>query len=198
MGRPLTIREDGQAVEAPLIGTSTANPEHPFMTLRDIEIYNAAELMPSVGEESIDWIAASRKVAWTRSPARPASSDPGPPASLTNAGGSPFCQPIPTGGRGSAEPLAHDHEHCPAGACGRSGPCLAAVPGRGLSSGCWASLMSRMATFTPSAPMPPRPLANGWWRRDSIPGDLSGDDRCGHLTRVPTRCHRIRPSEVVR
>lgn len=57
MGRPLTIREDGQAIEAQLVGTSTVNADYPFKTLKDIEIYDASDLMAPVGEESIDWIS---------------------------------------------------------------------------------------------------------------------------------------------
>jgi branched-chain amino acid transport system substrate-binding protein len=56
-GRPLTIREDGQAVEAQLVGTTGTSDEFPFKTIKNIEIYDAEPLMPPVGEESLDWIS---------------------------------------------------------------------------------------------------------------------------------------------
>ncbi len=56
-GRPLTIREDGQAIEAQLIGTTVASGDYPFKIMKDIEIYDATDLMAPVGEESIDWIS---------------------------------------------------------------------------------------------------------------------------------------------
>ena len=57
-GRPLTIREDGQAVEAQLVGTTGTSEEFPFKTIKNIEIYDAEPLMPPAGEESLDWISS--------------------------------------------------------------------------------------------------------------------------------------------
>lgn len=55
-GRPLVIREDNQAVEAQLIGTTVKSADYPFKVLKDIAIYDGADLLAPVGEESIDWI----------------------------------------------------------------------------------------------------------------------------------------------
>ena len=56
-GRPLSIREDGQAIEAQLVGTTAKSDDHPFRILKNIAVYDGAELMAPVGEESLDWIA---------------------------------------------------------------------------------------------------------------------------------------------
>lgn len=55
-GRPLTIREDGQAVEAQLVGTTVKAEGYPFKVIDKIEIYDGAGLTAPVGENSIDWI----------------------------------------------------------------------------------------------------------------------------------------------
>lgn len=55
-GHPLTIREDGQAVEAQLVGVTAADAAYPFKIIDKMEIYDAAALMPPVGETSIRWI----------------------------------------------------------------------------------------------------------------------------------------------
>nr|WP_111299104.1 ABC transporter substrate-binding protein [Paracoccus saliphilus] len=55
-GRPITLREDNQGVEAQLLGTSVQAGEYPFATLEDIRIYDGAQLLPPVGENSLDWI----------------------------------------------------------------------------------------------------------------------------------------------
>ena len=56
-GRPLTVREDGQSVEAQLIGTTAKSPDYPFRVISDIAIYDGAQLMPPAGTKSLDWIA---------------------------------------------------------------------------------------------------------------------------------------------
>lgn len=56
-GRPLTVREDGQAIEAQLIGTTVKSADYPFRVITDIAIYDGAALMPPVGTKSLDWIA---------------------------------------------------------------------------------------------------------------------------------------------
>lgn len=56
-GRPLSMREDGQAVEAQLVGTTAKSDAHPFKILKNIAVYDGAELMAPVGEELLDWIA---------------------------------------------------------------------------------------------------------------------------------------------
>lgn len=55
-GRPIMLREDNQGVEAQLLGTSVQAGEYPFATLENIRIYDGAQLLPPVGEVSLDWI----------------------------------------------------------------------------------------------------------------------------------------------
>lgn len=55
-GRPITLREDNQGVEAQLMGTSVQTGDYPFATLENITIYDGAQLLPPVGEVSLDWI----------------------------------------------------------------------------------------------------------------------------------------------
>lgn len=55
-GRPITLREDNQGVEAQLLGISAQTGEYPFATLENIRIYDGAQLLPPVGEVSLDWI----------------------------------------------------------------------------------------------------------------------------------------------
>lgn len=55
-GRPLSVREDGQSVEAQLVGMTGTSEAFPFKIIKNIEIYDAEPLMPPVGEESLDWI----------------------------------------------------------------------------------------------------------------------------------------------
>ncbi|MGP9805352.1 ABC transporter substrate-binding protein [Paracoccus sp. NSM] len=55
-GRPITLREDNQGVEAQLLGISAQTAEYPFATLENIRIYDGAQLLPPVGEVSLDWI----------------------------------------------------------------------------------------------------------------------------------------------
>lgn len=55
-GRPITLREDNQGIEAQLMGTSVQTGEYPFATLENISIYEGAQLLPPVGQASLDWI----------------------------------------------------------------------------------------------------------------------------------------------
>ena len=55
-GRPITLREDNQGVEAQLMGTSVQTGDYPFATLENIKIYAGEQLLPPVGEESLEWI----------------------------------------------------------------------------------------------------------------------------------------------
>lgn len=57
-GRPITLREDHQGIEAQLMGTSVQTGDHPFATLENITIYDGAQLLAPVGEVSLDWIRA--------------------------------------------------------------------------------------------------------------------------------------------
>lgn len=54
-GRPITIREDNQGIEAQLLGTTTAS-DMPFKTLTDIMIFDGGPLTAPVGEESVEWV----------------------------------------------------------------------------------------------------------------------------------------------
>ncbi len=55
-GRSVTIREDGQGVEAQLIGTARTVDGYDFPIIDNMQIYSGEALMPPVGTESISWI----------------------------------------------------------------------------------------------------------------------------------------------
>lgn len=55
-GRPITLREDNQGIEAQLLGTSVQTGDYPFATLENITIYDGEQLLPPVGEVSLEWI----------------------------------------------------------------------------------------------------------------------------------------------
>ena len=55
-GRPVTIREDHQGVEAQLMGTTISDPDLPFEVLGDVVIYDGGPLTAPVGEESLEWL----------------------------------------------------------------------------------------------------------------------------------------------
>ncbi len=57
-GRPLTVREDGQAIEAQLVGTTIKADNYPFKVMDRMEVYDGAEITTPVGENSIEWIKA--------------------------------------------------------------------------------------------------------------------------------------------
>jgi len=57
LGRPLVIREDGQAVEAQLVGTTAKRDGYSFKVIDKMELYDGKDLMPPVGENSLKWIA---------------------------------------------------------------------------------------------------------------------------------------------
>jgi branched-chain amino acid transport system substrate-binding protein len=56
LGRPVTLREDHQCIEAQLLGTSVQGGELPFATLENIMIFDGAELTTPVGELSVPWV----------------------------------------------------------------------------------------------------------------------------------------------
>ncbi|RKF12587.1 branched-chain amino acid ABC transporter substrate-binding protein [Roseovarius spongiae] len=56
LGRPVSLREDHQGIEAQLLGMSVQGGEHPFATLENIMIFDGAELTTPVGEESVAWV----------------------------------------------------------------------------------------------------------------------------------------------
>lgn len=57
LGRPVTLREDHQGVEAQLLGLSVQTGEYPFATLENIMIFDGAGITTPVGEESVAWVA---------------------------------------------------------------------------------------------------------------------------------------------
>lgn len=57
-GRPLKVREDGQSVEAQLVGVTKKADGYAFPIIDDMVIYDGAKLMPPVGEKSLDWISS--------------------------------------------------------------------------------------------------------------------------------------------
>lgn len=57
LGRPVTIREDNQGVEAQLLGTSAQTGDYPFATLENIMIFDGADITTPVGEVSTDWVS---------------------------------------------------------------------------------------------------------------------------------------------
>ncbi|MBL3570181.1 branched-chain amino acid ABC transporter substrate-binding protein [Rhodovulum sulfidophilum] len=56
LGRPVTIREDHQGIEAQLMATSVQTGDRPFATLENIMIFDGADITAPVGEVSVDWI----------------------------------------------------------------------------------------------------------------------------------------------
>lgn len=56
-GRPLTVREDGQSIEAQLVGVTKKAEGYAFPVIDDMVIYDGAKLMPPAGEKSLDWIS---------------------------------------------------------------------------------------------------------------------------------------------
>ena len=55
-GRPVTIREDNQGLEAQLIGTARTVEGYDFPIIDDMMIFDAEPLMPPVGTDSLSWI----------------------------------------------------------------------------------------------------------------------------------------------
>ncbi|RKT32542.1 amino acid/amide ABC transporter substrate-binding protein (HAAT family) [Roseovarius halotolerans] len=58
LGRPVTLREDHQGVEAQLMGTSVQTGDYDFATLENIMIFDGAELTTPVGEISTEWVGS--------------------------------------------------------------------------------------------------------------------------------------------
>ena len=57
LGNPLVMREDNQAIEDQLMGTSAQAGEVPFATMENMMIFSGAELTTPVGENSLEWVA---------------------------------------------------------------------------------------------------------------------------------------------
>ena len=58
LGRPVTLREDHQGIEAQLMGTSVQTGDYPFATLKNIMIFNGAEITTPVGQISTEWVGS--------------------------------------------------------------------------------------------------------------------------------------------
>lgn len=58
LGRPITIREDNQGIEAQLMGTSVQTGDYPFATLENIMIFDGAGITTPVDEVSTEWVGA--------------------------------------------------------------------------------------------------------------------------------------------
>ncbi|WP_299361501.1 ABC transporter substrate-binding protein [uncultured Paracoccus sp.] len=55
-GRPVTIREDNQGIEAQLLGTTVQGGEYPFATMENVMIFDGAGITTPIGEESVEWV----------------------------------------------------------------------------------------------------------------------------------------------
>lgn len=56
LGRPVTIREDNQGLEAQLIGTTTRDSDYPFAVLDNMMIFDAKDITTPVGQTSEEWL----------------------------------------------------------------------------------------------------------------------------------------------
>lgn len=56
LGRDITIREDNQAIEAQLMGTTARSPDYKFPILTNIMIFEGADITTPVGRESVEWV----------------------------------------------------------------------------------------------------------------------------------------------
>jgi branched-chain amino acid transport system substrate-binding protein len=52
----MKIREDGQGLEAQLIGTTVRSNDYPFPIMNDMVVYPPELLYPPVGQKSVDWL----------------------------------------------------------------------------------------------------------------------------------------------
>lgn len=57
LGRPITIRSDGQGVEDQLVGVTKRVDAYPFPVIDDMMIFSSAKIMPPAGQKSEEWIA---------------------------------------------------------------------------------------------------------------------------------------------
>lgn len=57
LGRPLVVREDGQAIEAQLVGVTAKRDGYNFKVIDKMEIYDGKDIMAPVGENSLEWIS---------------------------------------------------------------------------------------------------------------------------------------------
>ncbi|MXQ10758.1 ABC transporter substrate-binding protein [Microvirga makkahensis] len=71
LGRPLVIREDGQAIEAQLVGTTAKRDGYDFKVIDQMEIYDGKDLMAPVGEKSLAWISKFKADFLSKVPATP-------------------------------------------------------------------------------------------------------------------------------
>lgn len=56
LSRPISMREDGQALQGQLYGVTAQSPDYPFPIVQQLRFYPAEHLTPPVGEKSVDWV----------------------------------------------------------------------------------------------------------------------------------------------
>lgn len=56
LGREVSIREDNQGVEDMLLGTTIKADDYGFAVLDDMMMFDGDQIMPPVGQESIEWL----------------------------------------------------------------------------------------------------------------------------------------------
>ena len=55
-GRPITLREDNQGIEAQLVGTTKRAEGYDFMVLDDMMIFDSSKIMNPPGQKTGDWL----------------------------------------------------------------------------------------------------------------------------------------------
>jgi branched-chain amino acid transport system substrate-binding protein len=55
-GREITMREDGQALEAQLLGVTKRNPKYPFAVIDKMVLVPAELVTTPVGQQSVNWV----------------------------------------------------------------------------------------------------------------------------------------------
>ena len=56
-GRPIKIRaEDGQGLEAQIVGTTKQVPEYDFKVLDNIMVFDAEKVTTPAGQKTVDWV----------------------------------------------------------------------------------------------------------------------------------------------
>jgi len=59
-GRELSMREDGQSLEAQLLGVTKRDPKYPFAVIDKMVLVPAELVTPPVGQMSLEWIKGLR------------------------------------------------------------------------------------------------------------------------------------------
>jgi len=55
-GREISMREDGQGLEAQLLGVTKRTPKYPFAVMDKMVLVPAELVTPPVGQQSLTWI----------------------------------------------------------------------------------------------------------------------------------------------